>query len=190
MRGKRRLRFYGDPILREKGKPVLGAFPELLELVDDMKRIMAEADGLGLAAHQVGEPLNLVVILLRDTEGVPEGLDKEDEYLVLANPEVVSLSDEEVVDEEGCLSFPGLYVDLPRPKKAVLKGERLLGDKLVPVEIEAEDLFARALLHETDHLKGVLFIDYLTPFQRMRALARWKRQLLKTIEELSEKEGE
>ncbi len=180
---RRTLRFYGDPVLREKGRPVPGVTPELLGLVEDMKRVMAEADGLGLAAHQVGEPLNLVIILLEDTEGVPADLAEEDKYLVLVNPKVVSVSEEEIVDEEGCLSFPGLYLDLPRPKRAAVRGERLLGERLVPVEFEAEDLFARAVLHETDHLKGVLFIDYLTPFQRMRALARWKRQLLKSLKE-------
>ena len=155
MRNKRRLRFYGDPVLREQGRPVPGVSPWLLGLVEDMKRVMAEADGLGLAAHQVGEPVNLVVILLEDTEGVPEGLAQVDKFLVLVNPKVVSTGGGEVVDEEGCLSFPGLYLDLPRPQKAVVKGERLLGERLVPVEFEAQDLFARALLHETDHLKGV-----------------------------------
>jgi peptide deformylase len=133
-------------------------------LVEEMEGSLAAAGGLGLAAPQVGHSRSLCLINL------PLMNDKVKRPLVLINPEIRH-SDGEVSYEEGCLSFPGIYAEVTRPRKVSLSGVDLEGR---PVELEASDLLARVLLHETDHLKGVLFIDHLSIIKRQLLKKRLK----------------
>lgn len=115
-----------------------------------MIETMHSKNGIGLAAPQVGRLLRIIVISPSGKEG--------DDY-VLVNPEVATLSDVEV-REEGCLSFPGIYAPVARPKKIFCRAQNLSGGR---IEFEADGLLARIIMHETDHLNGVLFIDRLLP---------------------------
>ena len=143
----RMIRIDEDPILRKKSKPVT-VFDEKLEvLVNDMIETMHEADGVGLAAPQIGVLKRVVVIDLYDDEGP----------MALINPRFVS-QDGSQVGEEGCLSLPGRHGVVKRPNHVVVQFEDLHGDTY---EMEGEELLARALCHEIDHLEGVLYIDKL-----------------------------
>ncbi len=176
----RRIRYYGDPVLRTPAKQIVSVTPALLSFVGDMIATLMEADGLGLAAQQVGEPVAVAVLNLGGFEVVDEKLLSDGEMLVLLNPEIAE-EDGQQTDEEGCLSFPGLYIQLTRPERVVATGQRLIGEKGNPVEIEARGLFARALCHEIDHLRGKLIIDRLSPFARVRALTQWRLKLAEAI---------
>lgn len=139
----RNIRKYGDAILRKKCREVDEIDKRLLTLIEDMKETMYDADGVGLAAPQVGILKRLFVI------DIGEG------PLVFINPEILG-TDGSQTDEEGCLSLPGESEEVVRPNyvKATALNEK--GEKF---EIEAEELLARAILHENDHLNGTLFID-------------------------------
>lgn len=176
----RRIRYYGDPVLRIPAREVSAVTPFLLTFVQEMIEILTQADGLGLAAQQVGEPIAVAVLNLEGFESVDEKLLLDGEMLVLLNPEIAEEEGRQT-DEEGCLSFPGLYVNLTRPERLVVVGQRLLGKEMVPVEIEARGLFARALCHEIDHLAGRLIIDRLSPFARVRALTQWRIKLAEAL---------
>ncbi len=158
------IRTFGDPVLREPARPVESFDRALRRLAEDMIVTMHEAPGVGLAAPQVGRSLRLVVFDVQDEAGAR----------ALANP---VLRDEwgEQVDEEGCLSLPGLYFPVRRAQKVWAEGFDLDGDE---VTIEAEDLLARVLQHEVDHLGGVLFIDRLDAEHRGEALAALRDQAL------------
>ena len=173
----RRIRYYGDPVLRIPARKVSAVTPFLLSFVQEMMETLTHVDGLGLAAQQVGEPLAVAVLNLESFEGLDEN-----GMLVLLNPEI---AEEEgcQTDEEGCLSFPGLYVNLTRPERVVVKGQRLVDERMIPAEIEARGLFARALCHEIDHLAGRLIIDRLSPFARVRALTQWRIKLAEALRE-------
>jgi peptide deformylase len=156
------IRTFGDPVLREKARPV-ELFDHALErLAEDMIATMQEAPGVGLAAPQVGRPLRLIVF------DVGEG------GRALANP---TLYDEwgEQIGEEGCLSLPGLYYPVRRYERVAAKGFDLQGHE---VTIEAQELLARVLQHEVDHLEGVLFIDRLDAEHRTEAMAQLRDQSL------------
>ncbi|HEY5791851.1 MAG TPA: peptide deformylase [Chthoniobacterales bacterium] len=161
---------YGHPALRSKGRKVAKIDDDLAKLIDDMLETMYEADGVGLAAQQIGRPLQLCVI---DVEGVAkrpsrmwvDGREVElEDYmpLVLVNPEVEPLGNPET-GTEGCLSFPGISADITRPERVRVKTQLFDGEALT---FEAEGLLARAVQHEHDHLQGVLFIDRMTPEDR------------------------
>lgn len=139
----RNIRKYGDSILRKKCREVDEIDKRLLTLIEDMKETMYDADGVGLAAPQVGILKRLFVI------DIGEG------PLVFINPEILE-TDGSQTDEEGCLSLPGESEEVIRPNyvKATALNEK--GEKF---QIEAEELLARAILHENDHLNGTLFID-------------------------------
>lgn len=139
----RNIRKYGDSILRKKCREVDQIDERLLTLIEDMKETMYEADGVGLAAPQVGILKRLYVI------DIGEG------PLVFINPEIIE-TDGSQVDEEGCLSLPGETGEVMRPNYV---RARALNEKGEEFEIEAEELLARAILHEYDHLNGTLFID-------------------------------
>jgi peptide deformylase len=149
---------FPDPRLRQVSKPVTAFDATLRELVSDMKDTMYLAEGAGLAAIQIGEPLRLFII---DPEVA--GRDAEDPPLVLANPELVSISQEEQTGDEGCLSFPGIFVPVKRGQVARVRAQDADGKTF---EIEGEGLFARALQHEHDHLTGRLLIDMVGPVKR------------------------
>ncbi len=139
----RKLRFEGDPILNKECREVTEMTPRLKELVEDMLDTMYEADGVGLAAPQVGVLRRIAVI------DVGEG------PYVFVNPKILESSGEQV-DSEGCLSVPGKNGTVRRPKyvKAFAYDENM-----EPFEIEGEDLFARAMCHEFDHLDGHLYVE-------------------------------
>ncbi len=132
-----------DPILRKKAKKVEKIDDRVKVLLEDMKETMYAADGVGLAAPQVGVLKRIILV------DVGEGL------LEMINPEIVESCGEEI-DEEGCLSLPGVNGDVCRPEAVTVKGLNPQGQEIV---IEAKNLFARALCHEIDHLNGVLFTD-------------------------------
>lgn len=158
------IRMFGDPVLRDPARPVESFDRALRRLAEDMIETMHEAPGVGLAAPQVGRSLRLIVFDIQDDQG-PR---------VLANP---VLRDEwgEQIEEEGCLSIPGLYYPVRRAMKVWAEGVGLDGNE---VTIEAEELLARVLQHEVDHLGGVLFIDRLEAEHRGEALAALRDQAL------------
>ncbi|SJZ30944.1 peptide deformylase [Selenihalanaerobacter shriftii] len=137
------IREIGDPVLRTKTKSVEKVTDKTRKLLKDMADTMHDADGVGLAAPQIGVSKKIFVV------DIGEGLIK------LINPELMESSGQEI-DEEGCLSIPGESGKVSRAKKVVIKGLNQAGKE---VEIEAEGLLARALQHELDHLDGVLFVD-------------------------------
>lgn len=149
------IRRYPDPGLRQKAEPVDPRDPSLPELVADMFETMYAADGVGLAANQIGLALRVAVI---DASGGEDPQAK----LVLLNPELLDSSGE-VEDEEGCLSFPGLRGKARRGERARVRALGLDGKAF---ELEAGGLLGKALQHEIDHLNGRLFIDHLTLAQR------------------------
>ncbi len=164
------IRIIGDPVLRQKSKEIDIVDEKLLKLASDMIETMHNANGLGLAANQVGIPLRLIVLNLKDI-----GVGKKD--IVLINPEVV-YSEGSSIEEEGCLSIPGLYTELERPYYVEVEAQelKLPKGKLRNVRIKGEDLYARALLHEIDHINGILFVDRLDDIKRRIVLAKWKRE--------------
>ncbi len=140
----RNIREDGDEVLRKKCKPVTKMTERLSALIDDMFETMYEANGVGLAAPQVGVLRRIVVI---DT--------MEDNPLVLVNPEIIE-EDGEQTGPEGCLSLPGLQGDVTRPQHVVCKA---LDRNMNEITVEGEDLLARAICHELDHLDGILYKD-------------------------------
>lgn len=145
-----------NPILREETQIIESFDGELQELIDDMIYTMREADGIGLAAPQIGENKKIIVVEY-ETEG-----DKDNTFplTVIVNPEISKCSDEENFMAEGCLSFPGKEMYIKRPKNIIVKGFDRWGKE---TEINAGKLFARALQHEIDHINGVLMIDHIKP---------------------------
>ena len=152
---------YGDPVLREKALPVEEVTPEILNLIKDMAETMYTASGVGLAASQVGVPKRIILV-----DGEEDGL------IVLINPMIIK-SEGEVVAEEGCLSVPDIYSQVKRSSKVTVKALNQNGD---PIEITKEDLTARALQHEIDHLDGILFIDRIGRMERKMLLNKLKKK--------------
>lgn len=163
----RAIRTYPDPVLRVKCPPVERFDQELRGLAADMVETMHHAPGVGLAAPQVGVELRLAVVDLS------VGNDPE-QLLVLVNPEVQD-EEGEATEVEGCLSLPEVTDKVDRPYRIRVRAQDLNGE---PFEVEAEDWMARAILHEIDHLDGVLFVDRLRGLRRERA----RRQLRRLVE--------
>ncbi len=155
----REIRTYGDPVLTAAAAEIKDVDEKLVRLADEMLDLMYEAPGLGLAAPQIGVQKQLFVY---DLDGEPGAL---------INPTIKESRGEWVFDE-GCLSIPGLYVEILRPKEVLLHGWDLDGHE---VEIEADELLARLFQHELDHLHGVLMFDRMTPEQRKEALIEYRR---------------
>ena len=162
----RRIRTWPDEVLRQKAAPVEDFGDELQQLIDDMLETMYDAPGIGLAAPQVGVSRRLLVI---DTSSQTD----PGQVLVLANPELVEAEDE-CEEEEGCLSVPDYSAKVKRARRVAVRGHNRHGH---PVEVRGEDLLARALQHEIDHLEGTLFIDRLSPFRREIAKKKLKKAL-------------
>ena len=157
------LTYFGNPILRQKGDPVLEITPELEQFIKDMFDTMEKHRGIGLASQQVGRPIQLTVIDIRPVEDRPSTLELNEEEadpnsimpLVLLNPKIEPLAPE-VSGPEGCLSFPEIYGDVSRPEKIRVKA---LNEHNEPIEFVCGGLLARCVQHETDHLHGILFTD-------------------------------
>jgi len=160
----REIRLFGDPVLREPAEPVAAIDDRVRALVADLVETMYEADGVGLAAPQVGIGLRVIVVDTREEEGSGA--------LALINPRIADASVETDKVEEGCLSIPGIAEIVERPARVVVEALDPDGE---PVRIEADGLSARALQHEVDHLDGVLFLDRLSALKRKMALQKWRK---------------
>jgi len=147
---------FDHPVLRQETSQIEEDTAELQKLIKNMIATMRNADGLGLAANQVGKSLALTVIDLKHVEGM-----EDRDALVLINPVLIGTEGESVF-EEGCLSLPGIREEVIRPEKI---GVKFLDKNLKEVEIEADKILARVIQHEIDHLHGKYFIDYLSPFK-------------------------
>jgi len=154
---------YPDPRLHKVAQPVTAFDARLEQLVADMAETMYDAPGVGLAASQVDVHEQLVVIDTSETK---------DALQVFINPEVLWTSEEREVYDEGCLSVPGIYDGVERPARVKV---RALDVKGQPFELEADGLLAVCIQHEMDHLKGKVFVEYLSPLKRNRI----KTKLLK-----------
>lgn len=148
---------YNHPVLRKKARLIKSPTPDLSRLADDMLETMRKANGIGLAANQVGSLQRLVVIDMNGSEGV-----ENFEPLALFNP-VVSDEEGKWVLEEGCLSLPELHDEVQRAERIRVKYRDRNFDER---EIEASGMFSRVILHEVDHLNGVLFVDHLNMLKR------------------------
>ena len=147
----RRILTAEEPILRERTKRVSSFDASLHRLLEDMLETMRDAPGVGLAANQVGVPLQVAVIEL------------DDHITELVNPEIVKSSGEQL-DWEGCLSIPGYVAETGRAMKVTVKARDRNGKEF---RVKGEELFARALQHEIDHLNGVLYVDHLESLEEL-----------------------
>jgi len=170
---------YGDPILRAKGKRIEEIDDRLRELAANMIETMHAAHGVGLAAQQVGEALQLTVLDITQVEDRPSTLKlngqetdpKTATPLVLINPEI-ELGGETEIGVEGCLSFPEITADIERAQSVTVRAQTLEGET---IQIEASGFLARAIQHEGDHLNGILFIDRMRSAAKAALSSRLKR---------------
>lgn len=154
------IRTFGDPVLKARASEITEIDGKVARLVDDMFDTLYTSDsGIGLAAPQIGVQKQIFV------------WDMDDEPMVVINPQIVESRGEWVYDE-GCLSIPGIYVEIVRPKEVLMRGVDLDGNE---VEFEADELAARLFQHELDHLNGVLMFDRMTAEQRKEAMAEYRR---------------
>ena len=153
---------YPHPGLREKAHPVLVFEKSITELANNMLETMYDAPGIGLAATQVQVAKQILVIDISDNKDTP---------LIIINPQLIDKSGE-IINDEGCLSFPGIYADVKRAEQISLEYQDLDGQKL---RLEADGLLAICIQHEMDHLQGKVFVDYLSSLKRSRI----RKQLLK-----------
>jgi len=166
------IRIFGDPVLRQRAHVVEDFDGRLADLAADMFDTMRAAEGVGLAANQVGVLKRLFTweVTRETAEGelVPHGS-------AVVNPELLSSSEEIQQGDEGCLSFPGLFYPVDRPLKVVVGYHDLGGEHH---EAELDGFLARVWLHEMDHLNGILFIDHLAKHDRQAALKAMREQRL------------
>jgi len=159
-----------NPILKQVSKPVDSVTDEIRILMDDMLETMYAAPGIGLAAVQIGEPLNVIVMDLAREDEKPQP-----RYFV--NPEILELDEEFVPYDEGCLSVPDVFDTIDRPKRAKITYLDYDGERVTEW---AEGLYAVCIQHEMDHLKGIVFLDHLSKLKKSRAIKKvQKAQKLK-----------
>jgi len=166
---------YGNPVLRKKSIPVSTVTEDIRQLVNQMMDAMYAEEGIGLAAEQIGRTESIFVL------DVPSDADKNEQGLpynpgvpmpqAFLNPEIIGASDAMETADEGCLSFPKLYVAVTRPAEVVLRYMNLQGQITV---LSAKGLLARAIQHELDHLNGVLLVDHMSPAAKLRHAVRLK----------------
>ncbi|MFB6290136.1 MAG: peptide deformylase [Candidatus Bipolaricaulia bacterium] len=159
---------YPEEVLRRETNTIDDIDEEIRDLADKMTEMMFKAEGVGLAAPQVGVGKRLIVVNL------------EDDFHILVNPELVERSEEEETEEEGCLSVPGPEAPVTRSKKVVIRGTDLDGNE---VNLTREGLAARVFQHEIDHVNGKLFIDHLSEAERAVTLREYRK-----LQEESEEE--
>ena len=167
---KLEIKIYPDPVLKQKAEKVEKIDQEVLDLIKNMKETMTEekegrVKGVGLAGNQVGVLKRIIIVLTKDG---PKGF---------INPQVLRLGKEKEIGKEGCLSVPGLWLEIKRPAWVEVKA---INEESREVEFKAEGFLARVLQHEIDHLNGVLFFERLGLFERLRV----KRKLNKLIQGL------
>jgi peptide deformylase len=158
-----RVRKYGDPVLRERARPVGTVDHVVRDQIRDMTRLLDDAMEAGIAATQLGV-LNRVFVYRADVDAPVRAL---------VDPELEWVSEETDVAEEGCLSIPGIWIEVERPARVRMRG---VDEHGAPVVIEAEMPEARVLQHELDHLDGILTLDRTTPEQRREALRELRRR--------------
>lgn len=152
---------YGQPVLRKEAQDVAADYPELKTLVENMFQTMAKANGVGLAAPQVGLAIRMFVV---DGNGLEEDYPECAGFRrCMINPEVLEESEETNVKDEGCLSIPGIYESVKRPDWIVIK---YLDEDMVEHEEKISGFAARMTLHEYDHLDGTMFIDHVSPLRK------------------------
>jgi peptide deformylase len=157
------IRTFGDPVLKTPATPVERFDESLVRLTQDMLATMRDKEGVGLAANQVGRLKRVLVAAL------------EDEEFVIVNPVLMERSETTETESEGCLSIPGIQVDVERPVAVSISAQDLSGK---PLRVEASDLLARVLQHEVDHLDGVLILDRTDRQSRKAAMRDWRERLL------------
>lgn len=155
---------YPDPRLHTVAKPVSEINQKIKQLVSDMAQTMYEAPGIGLAATQVNSHVQVIVIDLSD---------ERNQLQVFINPEITWASEEKKVWQEGCLSVPDFYDEVLRPSEVKVKALDIDGK---PFEIHADGLMAVCIQHEMDHLKGKVFVEYLSSLKRMRIAGKLKKR--------------
>lgn len=167
---------YGNPVLREKAEPVNEFGKELKDLINDMVLTMRDENGIGLAAEQIGKRIALCVVDVppeQDVDGNGQPLHADVTMpLALFNPEIVEASSTMSSKEEGCLSFPGIYVSVKRPDAVRVKYMDCNGEQR---EVDAKGLLARVIQHEMDHLNGVLLVDHMTQVKKIAVAGKLKR---------------
>jgi peptide deformylase len=157
------IRTFGDPVLKTRAAPVETFDASLAHLTEEMLETMRENDGVGLAANQVGRLKRVLVASV------------EDEDYVIVNPVLSDRSETTERGQEGCLSIPGINVEVDRPTAVTVTGQDASGE---PLRIEAQDMLARVLQHEVDHLDGVLILDRTDRQSRKDAMREWREHLL------------
>jgi peptide deformylase len=162
----RKILIYPHPILRQQAAAVEKFDAELERLLADMAETMYEAPGIGLAANQIGIPLQVVVIDI--------GPKSEKKVIELINPQIVPLGEECEINEEGCLSVVDLCANVKRFRKIGVTAQDRHGE---PLDFVAEEMFARVIQHEVDHLRGILFLDHLSSLKRALYKKKRKKQL-------------
>lgn len=183
-------RIYVAPaaVLKQIAAPVPQVNDELRKLMDDMLETMYAAPGIGLAAPQVGESIRILVLDVdqpKEEEPEAEGLPpvrKPGKPQFFVNPEIIWSSEESNVYDEGCLSVPGQYAEVERPKRVRVK---FLGYDGKQQEIEADGLLATCLQHEMDHLNGILFVDHLSTLKRDIVLRKLRKFTKENADELA-----
>jgi peptide deformylase len=172
---------FPDAKLRQRSVEIGEITDDVRQLVADMAETMADANGAGLAAIQVGVPVRLFIV-----EGQVTGGEEDSPPKVFINPELVEISDEAQTGDEGCLSFPGIYVPVKRGMRAKIRARDLDGNVF---EAEGSELYARAMQHETDHLNGRLLIDQVGPVKRELIKRRLRKEAEAEREEAEANRG-
>ena len=157
------IRTFGDPVLKTRAAPVESFDESLAHLTQDMLATMRDKEGVGLAANQVGRLKRVLVAAV------------EDEEYVIVNPVLTNRSETTEKGSEGCLSIPGVQVDVERPVAVTVSAQDVSGK---PLHLEASGLLARVLQHELDHLDGVLILDRTDRHSRKAAMREWREHLL------------
>ena len=157
-----------NKILRQVSQPVNDINKEIQKILDDMLETMYSANGIGLAAIQIGIPKNLIVIDLLTKE-------KKRDPMFFINPKIIKKSTKKSKYEEGCLSIPNLFAEVQRPSECEIEYLNYVGKKK---NLKATGLLATCIQHEIDHLKGILFIDYLSKLKRDIILKKLSKQKL------------
>lgn len=160
----RTIELWGSEVLRKKAVEVENFGEEMQTLIDDMFETMYKAEGVGLAAPQIGVSQRVIVVDVQDEGSEP---------FAMINPRLIDVGPEREKGEEGCLSIPGLSAMVERATRVVVEGLDRNGE---PVRITGEGLLGRCLQHEIDHLDGVLFVDHVSPLQRNMLARKWKKQ--------------
>jgi len=155
---------FPDPRLKTKASPVNEITDATLTIIDNMIATMYDEKGVGLAATQVDIHQRIVVIDVSENNDQP---------IVLINPEIITKSDDILINEEGCLSVPGIYAKVDRHTSCTVKALDIKGKEFT---LDGEELLSICIQHELDHLNGILFIDYLSPLKRQRIKAKLEKE--------------